>query len=568
MSGFSVVESRLAVEEHCPELVSLLHWLGCTLDETFSEWIRLRGAPWVSTLVNPQTPARRIFELWQEFLGDDSRPLLELLVFEHVFCQPAATTQSLPPRMHFAKTLHVVRQRIATKLHQHALDVTWQRPTVFSRALRLAEVYLAAVVSDSELTSVHARHQFSGRLGQGPVLVSRFESVSTAELSRSAGLIRRSIEEGNKVTDAVPYLLEGFLRLHDSTGDRRYLGQIIEAHREFADAQKSTTWRLHIAEAWLRLADGRPMDATTARYLDQAATTLGTIRNFVSAEAVRHTLLLTVVTQARTVPESATVRLALRGLPSQFGFDQQVQRFIGAGAPASSFPDLVLGALNERFKSSGEPLVRRLLADWYRACAQFVEYPTPTRLELRRRVLDLLGGGKAGNALTDTPSRMRYADDLLHVAALGVSPQYWTEGVVRLVQEAADDPSTCVPLVVLGREAELRRSVSPADRATLEARLRRPRPGSRFLGPGTRRRRRGLLLHSGGHPRDDQPGRDPAQPRWPQQRGHRRGPPGLRLVDPGVQAHAHGQRRTRHPYRAGRADHSRPHERRQPLPHQ
>ncbi|MFF2617112.1 RNA 2'-phosphotransferase [Kitasatospora sp. NPDC058046] len=471
VSGLSEAEIRLALEKHCPELVTLLHWLGCSLDETLSEWIQFRGAPWVSTIVNLQTPARRIFELWQEFLGDDSRPLLELLVFEHGFCRPAATSQGLPPGMHFAKTLHVVRQRIGTKLHQHALDVTWQRPTVFSRALRLAEVYLDAVVSDSELTSANARHQFSGRLGQGAVLLSRFEPVGTAELSRSVGLIRRSIEEGNKVTDAVPYLLEGFLRLHDSTGDRRYLGQIIEAHREFTDAEKSAAWRLHVAEAWLRLADGRPMDERTAHYLDQAVATLDVIRNFVSGEAIRQTLLLTIVAQARAVPESATVQLALRGLPSQFGFEQQVQRFVAAGAPASSFPVLVLGALTERFNSSGEPLIRRLLADWHRACAQFVEHPTPTRLELRRTVLDLLEGRTAGTALTDTPSRMRYADDLLHVAALNASPQYWTEGVVRLVREAADDPSTCVPLVVLGREAELRRSVSPADRATLEARL-------------------------------------------------------------------------------------------------
>ncbi|MFD8694988.1 RNA 2'-phosphotransferase [Kitasatospora purpeofusca] len=475
VSCLSEEEIRLTLAERCPKLVNLLHWLGCSLDADLPGWVQLRGTQWVSTVVNPQTPARQVFKLWKELLDDTERTtrmnLLEVLVFEHNFCQPGAAAQRLPDGMHFAKTLHVVRQWIGTLLHHHALEVNWQRPTVFCRALRLAEVYLEAVVGDHELTKAGGRHQFTGRLGQGPVLLSRFEAVDSASLSRSVELIRTSIADGNKVSDAVPYLMEGLLRLHDVTDDRRYLGQVIEAHREFATARKSVAWRLHLAEAWLRLADGRPMDARTVGYLDEAAAALDATNGATGAETVRRTILRTIVTQASQLPEAATVRLALRGLPSQFRFGQQVQRFVSADAPASTFPELVLSALNERFGNSGEPLIRRLLADWQRACAQFLDHSPQARVTLRRTVLDLLEGSQVGPALTDALSRMQYADDLLQLAALSGSSKHWSEGVVRLVSEACDDPSTCVPLVVLGREAEICEVISPADQSALEARL-------------------------------------------------------------------------------------------------
>ncbi|MEU5284406.1 RNA 2'-phosphotransferase [Streptomyces sp. CA-278952] len=447
------------VESGFPEMIQLLRWLGCdSLESWVGEWSLLRGADWVASVLAPSNSVRTI-DAWREVLDarSDEILLLETLVFETNLGRYAhEAARAMPRRFRYDKTLHVVRQRAALALWEHALTTNWRRPFVFCRALRLARIYLAGVVADREFTDKPVRFQFTGRLGQASVLLARFEQVSVADLVQSTDVIRRSIEEGNPACDAVPYLLEAYLRLHDQTGDREYLGLALQADRSFSGHTPGVSWQLHVAEAWLRLADGQPNDANLPTYLDRAEKALSAARSDAAAEeSVRCTVLERVASAARSVPDLLpTVQLGLKRLQNPFGLGEHLLRFAESGYPADSLPAILVDSLRREFGSAGDPLPRRLLSDCLRVYTQISGDTAMRQGEYLREALRLQEGWTGVGPLTDELSRIRYADDLLETAALQGSSELWSLGMARLIREVETNPTSCVPLVRLGREAD------------------------------------------------------------------------------------------------------------------
>ncbi|WP_079187097.1 RNA 2'-phosphotransferase [Streptomyces sp. TSRI0107] len=476
--GPSVPELTALLEQRYPEVVHLLRWIGCeSFDDLMGEWVQHRGAAWVGGVLDAGGDPGRIATAWKDVLDARSRSILvlESFVFESNLCRYAArAATSMPGRMHYDKTLHVVRPRTALSLWDHALSINWRRPVVFCRALRLARTYLVHVVGDSELTDAGSKLQFSGRLGQAAVLLARFEQVGVADLEASAEQFQVSIVEGNPAQDAVPYLLECYLRLHDHTGNREYLGRAVRTDRAHPTVARGTTWHLLMAEIWLRLADGMPKDDNFALYLRRAEEALRLAGEPSGGEAVQQVLLSCVTAAARRAPALLPqIRLGLRRLNNPFGLGEQLRRFAEAGHPAVELPAALVHALQTRFMSSTEPLHRRLLSDCLRAYVQLEDVGEMDRYLLLHNALGLQDGSlvKTG-PLTDELSRIRYADDMLAVAALRDNRSFWIEGVTRLIRETETNTTSCVPLVRLGRELERGGvTVNQAERGLMRARL-------------------------------------------------------------------------------------------------
>ncbi|MCG5122572.1 RNA 2'-phosphotransferase [Streptomyces sp. T7(2022)] len=449
------------LEDRYPEVVRLLGWIGCgSPAELVTAWAHGRGAGWVWRVLDAESEPGQVLAAWKDVLRSDDQAIsvLESLVFETNMGRFAARASTrMPGGMRYAKTLHVVRQRVALSLWEHALSVNWRRPVVFCRSLRLARTYLTAVVANHELTDEKSRFQFSGRLGQAAVLLARFEQVGTADLEASAEQFRMSVAEGNPAADAVPYLLECYLRLHDNSGDREYLGRAALTDREFADASRGPTWHLMMAEVWLRLADGSPRNSRFAFYLRNAEVSLVRAGEPGGGEAVQHALLPAVAAAARRAPALLpSVRLGLRRLNNPFGLGDHLRRFAEAGHPAVELPGVLVHDLRTRFLESGEPLHRRLLADCFRAYVQLGNLDG--ELENARLLHDALalqeGTLAKTTALTDELSRMRHADDLLALAELRDNAKRRLDGIALLIREAGTNTTSCVPLVRLGRTLE------------------------------------------------------------------------------------------------------------------
>lgn len=470
------------LEQRYPEVVHLLRWIGCeTLDDLMDEWIRRRGAARVHAILDAASDPGRVVTAWKDVLDarDQSIMVLESFVFESNLCRFAArAARSMPGRMRYDKTLHVVRQRTALSLWDHAMSINWRRPVVFCRALRLARTYLVHVVDDSELTDERSKLQFSGRLGQAAVMLARFEQVSVADLEASAEQFQVSIAEGNPAADAVPYLLECYLRLHDHTGNREYLGRAVRTNRAFSTVPRGTTWYLLMAEVWLRLADGMAKDDGFALYLQRAEEALRLSGEPSGGEAaqqaVQQELLSCVAAAARRAPALLPrIRLGLRRLNNPFGLGDHLRRFTEAGHPAVELPAALVHALQSRFMSSKEPLHRRLLSDCLRAYVQLEDTGEMDRFRLLHDALGLQDGSLVmAGPLTDELSRIRYADDLLAVAVLRDNRKFWIEGITQLIRETETNTTTCVPLVRLGRELERGGvAINQAERGHMRARL-------------------------------------------------------------------------------------------------
>ncbi|MFB6441446.1 RNA 2'-phosphotransferase [Streptomyces sp. NPDC056411] len=479
------------LEARFPEIVQLLRWVGCdSVKERVDEWKRLRGEFWVSEVLDPKGRPGHCFTAWRDVLDATRKSilLLEMLVFESSMgTSTAAVSWTMPTGLRYDKTLHVVRQRVALALWEHALSINWRRPVVFCRALRLARIYLTDVVGADELTDSGGRFQFSGRLGQATVLMARFEPASIADLEAATERIRGSIAEGNPAADAVPYLLEGYLRLHDQTGNRRYLGEALSLDEEFSDVDRSTSWMLHTAEAWLRLADGlSKSDERFSQYLERAEQALTASGDGDGVDAAQHAVqravLDCVAAAARRTPSIVPrAQLGLRHLKNPFGLGEQLLRFAECAYPAVTLPAELVEELDRRFGSSTEPLHRRLLSDCLRAYTQICNASEQERDGLLRKALDLQEGRGGVGPLTDELSRMRYADDLLETARLQSSRKLWSAGVASLIRETVQNSTSCVPLVRLGREVEKGLPVSQSDQQDLHQRLNSVSGAARWI---------------------------------------------------------------------------------------
>lgn len=123
---------RECMEGGFSELSRLLLWLGYdSIDEAIREWVRHRDRSWVSEVVTVSQGTERLFRQWRDVLNGSVSSALafEALLFESNLCRLAAkAAQNRPQGMHYAKTLHVVRQRVALTLWERALDINWERP--------------------------------------------------------------------------------------------------------------------------------------------------------------------------------------------------------------------------------------------------------------------------------------------------------------------------------------------------------------------------------------------------------------------------------------------------------
>lgn len=187
-----------------------------------------------SSLLQVEPLATDVVKDWLEVLAlaptSKNLTAAEAILFEWMLCwDPGPIAAALPGKFNYLKTVHTSRQRAAIALHDYARAVNWRRPIVHLAALRVARAYLRAVVANEAMTRDDLRREFTGRLGVGTVLMSRFIEIPRSELVEAVECLARSIEQGNTTETAFEYWLEGQTRLFDLSRDRHALD--LAAHR-------------------------------------------------------------------------------------------------------------------------------------------------------------------------------------------------------------------------------------------------------------------------------------------------------------------------------------------------
>jgi hypothetical protein len=203
---------------HYPDLLWLLGQIGIdSLSTLLHQWTQDLGGRNVEALFAGRLSTQGLIEAWTHHLRMQTsvrgfNPIATLILENHLSIEASQVAPRLPVRMTWDKTLHVCRQQVGIAVYDHAREVNWRRPFVYSRGLRLAREYFRSVVSSEHLTAPGKRHQFLGKLGVSTALISRFEQVSVGELEEAADALHRSMESGNPVHVAMPYLLEILVR--------------------------------------------------------------------------------------------------------------------------------------------------------------------------------------------------------------------------------------------------------------------------------------------------------------------------------------------------------------------
>ncbi|MDI6104083.1 RNA 2'-phosphotransferase [Actinoplanes sp. NEAU-A12] len=435
----------------------------------------------LATLLGAGTSAAEVIALWRQHLQDREHrglTVLEMLAFERWFsAHPAAVAAGLPGGMQFDKSLHVCRQHVGIALYEHARELNWRRPFVFTRTLSLAREYLQRVVAEDHLANEHTRSQFLGKAAVATVLISRFENCEEQRLRDAIGLLDESMSLGNPALDAMPYYLEAATRLYDLVGDVTIL---LDARRKYeqtdADPPRPALC-LNLAELWLRLAEAAVSDAARALCLQRVRSSIEQAldANWLEpADRVRCTILSAFTDLLEKALPKWHPKVVIRSMRTPFGLAEHaldtLLTDIDDTRGGLDVVDHLIAALTKLMISSrGEPLSRRVLADLQSAVSVSPIVHTDRRISALREATRI----RQGNAspLTDEGSRIRQGDDFIHLAALTNNPRIRKDGIARLLNEAVSDPNSCNPLVILGRDIEENGAIAESEMVDIERRL-------------------------------------------------------------------------------------------------
>jgi RNA:NAD 2'-phosphotransferase (TPT1/KptA family) len=466
--------------DEAKDLEWIVDQLGMTslADALQNHFVEGESSP-LASLLTVGTSAAEVIALWKGYLNSRDLKVLEMLAFERWFsAHPAALAAELPGGMQFDKTLHVCRQHVGIALYEHAREMNWRRPFVFSRTLSLAREYLRRVVEERHLTNEHTRGQFLGKAAVATVLISRFETCDELRLRESLRLLDESMSLGNPVPDAMPYYLEGAARLYDLTGDVTILIDARRKHEETAVDQPRPAQCLSLAELWLRLAEVTVSDRARAvclRHVRDNIEDALDANGLESADRVRYTILIAFAELLEDAAPQWHPKVVIRGMRTPFGLAEHALGTLLAETSHGGGLDLVdylISALTKlMIDSRGEPLCRRILADLQSAVSISPIVPVPRRISALREATRIRQGNNS--PLADEGSRIRQGDDLIHLAALTNNPRIRKEGIIRLLNEAVSDPNSCNPLVVLGRDVESNGAIAESVLADIERGLER-----------------------------------------------------------------------------------------------
>ncbi|MGC4866451.1 RNA 2'-phosphotransferase [Micromonospora sp. DT53] len=478
-----VVNPREAAAEFADEAKDL-EWivdqLGMTSLASALEDHFVEGEPSsLATLLGIGTSAPEVVALWRQHLQHGDLSVLEMLAFERWFsAHPDAVASALPGGMQFDKSLHVCRQHVGIALYEHARELNWRRPFVFTRTLSLAREYLRQVVEEHHLTNEHTRGQFLGKAAVATVLISRFENCEEQQLRDALNLLDESMRLGNPAQDAVPYYLEATIRLYDLTGDVKILVDARRKYEHTDDVDPPRPGRcLNLAEMWLRLAEAAGSKDARALCLRRAHDSIGQARESTGlepADRVRCTILGTFADLLTDAAPHWHPRVVIRSMRTPFGLAEHALNTLLAETDdvraGLDVVDQLITALTKLMISSrDEPLCRRVLADLQSAVSVSPVVSTHRKISALREASRIRQGNTA--PLGDEGSRIRQGDDLIHLAALTSNPRLRKDGIIRLLNEAVSDPNSCNPLVVLGRDIEENGAVIETELADIERRL-------------------------------------------------------------------------------------------------
>jgi RNA:NAD 2'-phosphotransferase (TPT1/KptA family) len=464
----------------CPELPWLLKQLGISnVSEVINEWVRRRNHDWVSQLLSMQSTGHDIAEKWQIHMarGASNFILIEEFIFEYWLSTRASLVAlNLPKRYQYDKTLQVCRQRVALSLYAEAREVTWRRPFIYTRALKISNAYLHELTENSDLTSPEARHQFAGRLGVAVVLIARFENVPEDDLREAVEKLLSSVTLGNPASEAVPYILEGMIRLYDLCGEIETLARAVMLSDRYAtQASQSAPWQLNMAEIWLRIADEASTSSGQRAFLNRAegcvrlAETIGLTNPL---DRVRHHVAFALFNALSQFLTSESVSsLGIRGLKNPFGLYEHLAELRSPADSPMSAMDIVVNALRLATATDTEPIFRRVFADALSARALDPATTVRECIALLQEALRVRRGPGRYSQLDDEPSRFGTARDILLLGRMQRDEMRRVEGLKLLVTEAVSDAFSCIPLVMLGQEMETNGPLSADARTKLRALL-------------------------------------------------------------------------------------------------
>lgn len=432
----------------------------------------------MNEIASPVTAPELVAARWRDHLvSHKDRMLIEELLFEHWLSQQAPVIASkLGQGFRYDKTLHMCRQYVALGLYDHAKDINWRRPIVFTRTLKLASAYLKDVVASGDLDRPEIQYHYSGRLGVATVFISRFETVTENELRAAVEILSSSLTIGNPVADALPYLLEAHIRLYDVTGDIGILQRAISLHRSYAtEVAHSAACHISMADIWLRLADIASTCSGQLRFLDCAQRCLALAEQAGSSDPVdraRFDVATAVSAAIANLPRSGSpCSIGIRGLKNPFGLYEHLNKLRSPPTCSSAPAEVVVNALRSVTTANSEPISRRVFADALSARALDSNTSVRECIALLEEALRVRSGSRPWSQLEDEPSRYRTARDLLQLARLQSDDLRRVDGIKTLVLEAVGDPLSCIPLVVLGQDMEENGPLRPYPASRLRALL-------------------------------------------------------------------------------------------------
>ncbi|WP_158609982.1 RNA 2'-phosphotransferase [Micromonospora musae] len=479
------VETATSLADEAKDLEWIIDQLGLkSLSEALIDCFRRDEASPLAALLSADASASEVVGLWEQHLNSGRMSVLEMLAFERWFSlHPSAIAMDLPGGMQFEKTLHVCRQHVGLALYEHARDVNWRRPFVFTRTLALAREYLQRVVAEAHLTNERTRNQFLGKTAVATVLISRFEDCQEETLREAIELLKISISSGNPPQDATPYLLEGVIRLYDLTGDVNLLLDVKDTSQVDPAYQPRVAHFLNMAEIWLRLAERARSHGVIQVCLERADLNLeqaGESHPTESTDRVRQAILSTFLEALRDSGWQRHPSVTIRYLRTPFGLAEHARDHLlleGNDAGLHMVDRLIAELTTLMDSIRGEPICRRVLADLLSAVSVSSAVPSDRRISALREAIRIRYGNNS--PLTDEASRIRQGDDLIRLGALTGDQKVRRDGVLQLLREVSADTSSCNPLVILGRDIETNGPILESELKDIERHLE-GQPGYRL----------------------------------------------------------------------------------------